>query len=234
MSNNAIHLDNSYIGDAVNLLENLEQRVENFHKPKSYAEILSEARDGLQKISPQEMTLDEYKNYIEGELQNIPRHFTRHRDDVTIVISDAGYSAMQNDSTYEAWVLNFVREELNFPDYLCGYPGTYGRYDVMEFGATKEDFRGHMWSKPKNHSLNHHDNEETYWELRLKRLKARLKAEQEFFQHEQILQKACDETAQVEAIQRAKDGLTDSSLPEQPIIGVPAKFLLSMLDGNAT
>lgn len=232
MAGNAIHLDNSYIGDAVNLMENLERRVENFHKPKTYAEILSEARNELEKISPQEMTLDEYKTYIESELQNIPRHFSRHRDDVTIVISDAGYQAMQNDSAYESWVLNFVREELNFPDYLCGYPGTNGHYDVMEFGATREDFRGHMWSKPKNNSLNRPDNEESYWDLRLKRLKARLKAEQEFFEHEQILQKACDESAQVEAIQRAQDGLTDSALPEQPIIGVPAKFLLSMLGGG--
>lgn len=231
MAGNAIHLDNSYIGDAVNLMENLERRVENFHKPKTYAEILSEARNGLEKISTQDMTLDEYKIYIESELQNIPRHFSRHRDDVTIVISDAGYRAMQNDSAYESWVLNSVREELNFPDYLCGYPGTYGHYDVMEFGATREDFRGHMWSKPKNNSLNRPDNEESYWDLRLKRLKARLKAEQEFFEHEQILQKSCDESAQIEAIQRAQDGLTDSALPEQPIIGVPAKFLLSMLGG---
>ena len=233
MPNNAIHLDNCIIGDAVNLMENLERRVENFHKPKTYDQILSEARNGLEKISPQDMTLDEYKNYIEGELQNIPRHFTRHRDDVTIVISDAGYQEMQNDSDYEAWVLNSVREGLSFPDYLWAYPGTNGRYDVMEFGATREDFRGHMWSKPKNNSLNRSDNEETYWELRLKRLKARLKAEQELFERERILQKTCDESAQIEAIQRAQDGLTDSALPEQPIIGVPAKFFLSMLTANA-
>ena len=233
MSKNAIHLDNFFFGDAVNMLENLERRVENFHKPKTYDQILSEARNGLEKISTQDMTLDEYKTYIEGELQKIPRHFTRHRDDVTIVISDAGYQAMQNDSDYEAWVLNSVREGLSFPDYLWAYPGTNGRYDVMEFGATREDFRGHMWSKPKNHSLNRPDNEETYWDLRLKRLKARLKAEQELFEHELILKKACDESAQLEASQRAQDGLTDSALPEQPIIGVPAKFFLSMLDANA-
>ena len=233
MANNAIHLDNFFFGEAVNMLENLERRVENFHKPKTYDQILSEAHNGLEKISPQEMTLDDYKTYIEGELQNIPRHFTRHRDDVTIVISDAGYQAMQNDSDYETWVLNSVREELSFPDYLCGYPGTNGRYDVMEFGASREDFRGHMWSKPKNNSLNRPVNEETYWDLRLKRLKARLKAEQELFEHEQILQKACDESAQLEAIQRAQDGLTDSALPEQPIIGVPAKFFLSMLTADA-
>jgi hypothetical protein len=48
------------------------------------------------------------------------------------------------------------------------------------------------------------------------------------------LQKACDESAQVEALQRAKSGLTDSFAPEKPIVGVPAKFLLSMLNGNAT
>ena len=227
MAGNEIHLDNLYIGGAVNLLEDLERRVENWHKEKTYDKILSEARDGLKKISPQEMTLDEYKEYIESQLQNIPRHFTRHRDEVTVCISDAGYEAMQNDSDYEAWVLESVREELSFPDHLCGWPGTYGRYDVMQFGASKEDFRGHMSAIHKNDS--HHVEEETYWEQRLKRLKARLKAEQELFEHEQILQKAYDESAQVEAIQRAAEGLIDPFAPQKPIIGVPASYLLSML-----
>ena len=135
MVGNEIHLDNLIIGGAVNLMEDLERRVENFHKEKSYDEILSEARDGLKKISPQEMTFDEYKAYIEGLLQNIPRNITRHRDDVTVVISDASFEAMQNDSAYEAWVLDCVREELNFPDYLCGYPGTYGRHSQKRFAA---------------------------------------------------------------------------------------------------
>ena len=232
MSNNAIHLDKNFIGDAVNLLENLERRVENFHKPKTYAQILSEARNGIEKISPRDMTPDEYKTYIEGELQNIPRHFSRHRDDVTIVISDAGYSAMQNDSDYEAWVLNSVREGLSFPDYLCGYPGNHGRHVTLQFGATREDFRGYSHAIRRN-DFRRPDTEESYWDLRLKRLKARLKAEQELFEREQILQKSCDESAQLEAIRRAREGLTDSTLPEQPIIGVPAKFFLSMLDGTA-
>ena len=197
----------------------------------SYAQILSEARDGLEKISPQDMSPEEYKAYVEGELQNIPRHFSRHRDDVTIVISDAAYSAMQNDPTYEAWVLNSVREDLSFPDYLCGYPGTYGRHEVLEFGATREDFRGYSTAIHKHDTR--HVEEETYWDRRLKRLKARLKAEQELFEHEQLLRKACDSAAQIEAIQRAREGLTDSLTPEQPIIGVPAKFFLSMLTADA-
>ncbi len=228
MSGNAIHLDNFYIGGAVSLMEDLERRVENFHKPKTYDEILSEARDGLKKTSPQEMTLDEYKAYIEGQLQNIPRNLTRYRDDVTIVISDAGYQAMQSDSAYEAWVLDRVREELAFPDYLCCYPGTYGRHEVIQFGATKEDYRGQSSAIHKNDSP--HVEEETYWERRLKRLKARLKAEQELFEHEQLLQKVSDESAQVEALQRAKEGLVDPFAPQKPLIGVPARYLLAMLD----
>ena len=228
MTNNEIHLDNFCIGGAVTVMENLERRIENFHRHRTYDEILAEARDGLKKISPQEMTLDEYKSYIEGELQNIPRNFTRHRDDVTIVISDAGFRAMQNDPDYETWVLEYVRKELSVPDYLCCYPGTYGHHSVLTFGASKEDFRGHMCAIHK-HDVRHVE-EESYWDLRLKRLKARLKAEQELFEHEQLLQKSCDESAQLEALERAKDGLTDSLAPEKPLIGVPARFLLSMLN----
>lgn len=231
MAGNEIHLDNFCIGETVTLMENLERRIENFHKQKTYDEILSEARDGLKKISPQEMSRDEYKSYIESALQNIPRNFTRYRDQVTVVISDAGYEAMQNNPDYEAWVLDSVREELSFPDYLCGYPGTYGHYDVMQFGATKEEYRGQMSAIHKN-DLRHVE-EETYWERRLKRLKARLKAEQELFEHEQLLEKINDESAQIEAIQRAKKGLTDPFAPQKPIIGVPAKYLLDMLSAEA-
>lgn len=231
MASNAIRLDNGYIGGAVTLMEDLERRVENFHKPKTYDEILSEARDGLKETSPQDMTLDEYKAYIEGKLQNIPRNFTRYRDEVTVVISDAGYAAMQNDSAYEAWFLDSVREGLSVPDYLCGYLGTYGRYDVMEFGATREEYRGHMSAIHKHDSRQ--VEEETYWERRLKRLKARLKAEQELFEHERLLLKGCEESAQIEAIQRAEEGLTDSFAPEKPIIGVPAWYLLSMLNADS-
>lgn len=223
-----IHLDNVYIGGAVTLMENLERRVENLNKPKTYAEILAEARDGLKETSPQEMSLDEYKSYIEGVLQNIPRNITRHRDDVTICISDDGFRAMQDDPAYEAWVIDSVREELSFPDYLCGYPGTYGRHEVIQFGATKEDYRGQSSAIHKHDTP--HVEEETYWERRLNRLKARLKAEQELFEHEQLLQRACDESAQVEALARAKAGLSDSLAPERPIVGVPASYLLSMLN----
>ena len=99
----------------------------------------------------------------------------------------------------------------------------------MEFGATKEDFRGHMSAIHKNDSRNLNE-EETYWDRRLKRLKARLKAEQELFEQEMILQKVSDDSAQVEAIQKTKEGLTDPFAPEKPIIGVPAKYLLSMLE----
>lgn len=53
MSGNAIRLDNGYIGGAVTLMENLERRVENLRKPRTYAEILSETRDGLKVTSPQ-------------------------------------------------------------------------------------------------------------------------------------------------------------------------------------
>ena len=38
MASNEIHLDNLYISGAINLMEDLERRVENFHKQKSYYE----------------------------------------------------------------------------------------------------------------------------------------------------------------------------------------------------
>ena len=45
--------------------------------------------------------------------------------------------------------------------------------------------------------------------------------------------KSCDESAQIEALKRKSEGLTDSFAPEMPIIGVPAKYLLAMLDANS-
>ncbi|MCR5833784.1 MAG: hypothetical protein K6G55_03955 [Selenomonadaceae bacterium] len=228
MSDNAVRLDKFCIGNMVEVMEDLERRAEDLRCEKSYAEILAEAREGIEKTSPQDMTLDEYKEYIESKLQNIGRHYTRHRDNVTIVISDSGYQAMQRDSEYEAWVIETVKKDLSCPDYLCGYPGTYGRNEVIQFGATREEYRGQSYAISKNDSRNTNE-EESYWSRRLDRLKARLKAEQEWFEHEQILKSSSDEYAQLEAIRRAEEALTNPEMPEIPITGVPANFLLSML-----
>ena len=230
MAGNEIHLDNFCIGELVTQMEDLERRVDNFHAKKTYDEIFSEVRDGLKKISPKKMTLDDYKAYIEGKIQNIPRNFTRYRDDVTVCISDAGFQAMKDDSSYETWVLDSIREDLSFPDYLCGYPGTYGRHEVIKFGETKEDYRGYSSAIHKNDSP--HVEEENYWQRRLKRLKARLKAEQELFEHEKLLEKACDESAQVESIKKAAEGLIDPFAPQKPIVGVPAEYLLAMFNAE--
>ena len=174
------------------------------------------------------MTLDEYKEYITEKLQKIPRHPSTFKDEETVVISDKGFAAMQKNSEYESWVLEYVEKNLAVPDYLCFYPGNNGRVGVMNFGETKEDFRGTMYGKHERQPK--FSVEESFWTMRVNRLKKRLEAEQELFLKERQLLEAAESFAEMRAAQL--DNPSDSERPELPITGVPASFLLSMLDGT--
>ena len=206
-------------------LDKLHNKMDRVEKNSSYAELLAEAKEKLK--TPADMTLDEYKEYITDNLQKIPRHPSTFKDDETVVISDEGFAAMQKDSDYEAWVLEYVEKNLAVPDYLCFYPGHSGRVGVMYFGEKKEDTHGTMMSKPS-----HQPNfglEESFWAMRIQRLKKRLEAEEKFFLKEKQMLDAAESLAKTRAAQA--DGLDGTERPELPITGVPASFLLSMLGG---
>ena len=238
---NEFHLTNTPIDGVVNVMSGLQRKInhvnnnlamldniENF----SYKEILQSVQNELEDAqkSTAEMTLDEYKEYISNKLQAIPRHVTRYQDNINIVISDAGFEAMQNDSEYENWVLDSIAKDLAFPNYLYGIVKNSARFVVHQFGATKEEYRGY------SHSLNGHGNQspldsntEDFWTQRHKRMKKILEMEQEMFNSVQQLQQLSNRKLLEQSARAKANGLTETSNPMPVITGVPAKYLLNML-----
>ena len=239
MSNNTIYLNNSPAASVENILTGLNSRVKNINNNLStqygsYDEILQAAKEQIAKSekSTDDMTMDEYKEYINDKLQSMKRDLTRYQDVETVIISDSGFEAMKNDSEYEAWVLDTVQKNLSFPNYLHGIVKNSTHIAVHQFGATKEEYRGQSYStnNEKNSPLNNEN--EDFWTLRRKRMKKRLEMEQELFENLYQLKELSKHKAEVKAAQMKAEGLIDTSNPMPVITGIPAEFLLGMLSAD--
>lgn len=226
MSGNAIYLSKG--GGFVSAAEKIAEKIHRVNKnlTMTYAEILAEEKEKISAPTREEMSLDEYKNFIAEKLQALPHHPSTFKDDNTVIISDAAFESMKKNPEYEDWVIDRVAQNLSTPDFLCFYPGNNGRTATFQFGETEEDYRGTMQGKP---SKNFPNNEESYWQLRLDRLKKRLAAEQEYFLDRQRLEKVSETLAERRAIAAKMSGLDDTIKPELPITGVPAELLLALL-----
>ncbi len=98
-------------------------------------------------VSPQNMTMEEYKQYIAKKIREIPVHPSRRQEYISVTISEEGYAAMKNDPEYEAWVLNDLRETLSQPGFFFGSGDKV--YRNLYYGATKEECRSNTWTIPK-------------------------------------------------------------------------------------
>ena len=94
-----------------------------------------------------DMTMEEYKQYISDQISKFRIDPSRSGDQYSINISDAGFEAMKNDSEYEKWVLDYIRRDM-----AVAAPGWYtamggpSAYCILNFGATKEERTGEMFS----------------------------------------------------------------------------------------
>lgn len=124
-----------------------------------------------ERISTQDMTMEEYKEYISDRLSRLPMDPSQMQNSVAIHISDAGFEAMKNNPEYEEWVMDWLGQDFAFHDPWSGICG--GHYVVHYIGATKEEYRGQGWypayQNGKGESLFNQKAEGSFWERRLKR-----------------------------------------------------------------
>ncbi len=228
MNQTVIQLQNNLIGNFVIGAEKIADKIEKINRTadKSYAELLQEAKKNI-PADKNSMTLEDYKNFVTEKILQTSSHNSRFKDDIFVVLTDKTLAAMKNNPDYEDWVFNRLEEELNFPDYLCFYPGNAGRIETLQFGESAEDYRGYSISK--NLQKNFQPQEKSYWELRLERLKKRLEAQQEYFLKRQQLIEVGEKIAERRQAENSALGLPDDLRPQLPITGVPAKLLLNLL-----
>ena len=124
-------------------------------------------KNGAGNVSREDMTMEEYKIFINGLLSSIPFDSTRIYDREIISISDAGWEQMKNDPDYEAWVLGYTAENRSVRNPFFGWPGASGSVYVEKFGASIEEHLGQDIGKSgSGSSFDNVKNEKSWWEKR--------------------------------------------------------------------
>lgn len=90
-----------------------------------------------------EMSMEEYKRYFYEQISQIPIHPTRSQEARSITITDAGFQALKNDPSYEAWVLNDIKTSWAQPDQWAAANG--GSFSTLRYGAIREERRASSW-----------------------------------------------------------------------------------------
>lgn len=139
-------------------------------------------------ISANDMTMEEYKEYISGRISQLPVHPTNMQDYVSVQISDAGLEAMKNDPEYEQWVLGSIKSNFMSRDPWSGMCG--GKYVVLSFGSSKEQSRGESWRagflNGSGNKLFNKKSQNSFWERRAQRRKELAKQYEEMLELKEL------------------------------------------------
>ncbi len=137
------------------------------------------SKNGADKVSRDDMTMEEYKSFITGLMNSIPFHPTQQKDTEIWSISEKGWEQMKNDPDYEAWVLGYtsLNRSVNIPFGLSGA----GRLCTENFGASIEEHIGQSvpMGGSGNKTSKKSDNEESWWEKRHKLYEKMMKEQME-------------------------------------------------------
>ena len=78
-------------------------------------------------VSPEDMTLEEYKNYFNEKMNSLYTHPSQRNMNWVIDITDAAYKRMQTDPEYEQKVLNAIatNKAVNFGSYIPSFAYTH-------------------------------------------------------------------------------------------------------------
>lgn len=128
-------------------------------------------KNGAGNVSREDMTMEEYKDFINGLMNSIPFDATRIYDREIVSISDAGWEQMKNDPDYEAWVLGYTAENRSVRNPFFGWPGASANLCVERFGASIEEHIGQSVStSPSGSKPANKKNEKSCWEKRHARM----------------------------------------------------------------
>lgn len=135
-------------------------------------------KNGVENVSTEDMTMEEYKHFIQGLLDSIPFDSTRIYDKEIISITEKGWEQMKNDADYEAWVLGYTVENRSVRNPFFGWQGASGSFYVEKFGASIEEHLGQsVGSTGPTRSTSRLRNEKSWWEKRHERMEELLEQE---------------------------------------------------------
>lgn len=127
-------------------------------------------KNGVQDVSREDMTMEEYKQFFTALMDSIPFDAS-HRGDVEIwSISEKGWEQMKNDPEYEAWVLGYTSENRAVYNPFASWPGYSPNVCTEKFGDSIEQHIGQSVPMNSGSSKKTDTEEESWWVKRHKRL----------------------------------------------------------------
>lgn len=166
-----------------------------------------EESDTVKSISKDDMTMEEYKQYIYDQISSYQISQTRAGDQYSINISDAGFEAMKNDPEYEEWVLDYIQRDMSYPA-PAWYTAMGGpsAYCILNFGASPEERTGSMFSAGYKGGQgtgifdSHADN--SFWSKRTETKKQIKKLTEERIRHQEMMEELDRKRLDVELLAR--------------------------------
>ncbi len=221
-----------------------QQAVENATRTASFSNTLAalQSADVTQKTatvaetkSTAEMTMDEYKAYLEEKLAAIPWHPNRYNDEESITITDAGWERLKTDPEYEKKLLDDIAIDRAYYSPLLGTGGTYC---TRKIGATEVEYEGWSWSKQygfgsaeNSRSVFEEKSKDSQMKMRAQKKKQMAEAEEKYYAQKRMLEKMSEQLAAIRSARARMAGLSHTA-SDMPIFGVPAEFLLAGLGGG--
>ena len=97
MDTTFLRLEENFIGNFVTKAEKIADKIERINRnlDKSYLEILAETKENI-SVDKENMSLEDYKNFVTEKILQTSRHFSRFKDDITVVLTDKTFAAMKN------------------------------------------------------------------------------------------------------------------------------------------
>ena len=230
----------------VKLQAQTEKAVEKATRTASFADTLAalQSADETQETaaatetkSTADMTMDEYKAYLEEKIAAIPWHPNRYNDEESITITDAGWERLKNDPEYEKWLLDGIATNRSYWNPIFSLrPG--GTYCTHHIGATEEEYDGWSWSKEhgfgsaaKSRSMFEEKSKDSQMKMRAQKKKQMAEAEEKYYAQKRMLEKMSEQLAAIRSARARQAGLFHTA-SDMPIFGVPAEFLLAGLGGG--
>ncbi|MBR1641584.1 MAG: hypothetical protein IJ683_04590 [Butyrivibrio sp.] len=132
----------------------------------------------------EEMSMDEYKEYIYGVLDRIPFDSSQMRDTQFIDITEDGWKQMKNDPKYEAWVVGYFKIDRSFHNPFAGFPGVEPSIHTEHFGASIDEHLGQSY--PKSTATGKEKDSEDWWKKRKERQEQYLEESEELAEKRKI------------------------------------------------
>lgn len=127
-------------------------------------------RNGVSDVSREDMTMEEYKQFITNLMNSIPFDVTQSNNIEVWSISEEGWEQMKKDSDYEAWVLGYTSQNRAVRNPFAGLMGNVGSFCTEKFGASIDEHIGQGVPMTTNTNPSAKDkNKKSWWQERNER-----------------------------------------------------------------